>query len=132
MWPALSITKPEPSACWLWLWGTEKPKNGSIAGVLTTCVAVTWTTPGAARRLISLTDSALPLWNAVGLAVAGSGCSSRTVVVVDLKGPSPGPAPEPTAPPITADTTSAASARGERAATRPVITRPYSAPVARD
>ena len=50
MWPALSITKPEPSdsaCCWV---GKAKPKNGSALALETTVVAVTCTTPGAARR----------------------------------------------------------------------------------
>src|SRR4029453_5768695 len=61
MWPALSMTNPEPSAwvCCCWL-GTGKPKNGSTLGAVTTCVAVTCTTPGAARRKIWFPVLAVP------------------------------------------------------------------------
>src|SRR5207237_918641 len=50
VWPVLALQKLDPGACWRWCCAIEKPKNGSIDGVVTTCVAVTWTTPGAARR----------------------------------------------------------------------------------
>src|ERR1051325_8313359 len=36
MWPALSITKPEPRACCRCFWGTGKPKKGSRDCVITT------------------------------------------------------------------------------------------------
>ena len=51
MCPALSITKPEPSACCVCVCGWLKglPKKG-LLGVLVTEVEVTWTTPGALRR----------------------------------------------------------------------------------
>ena len=50
MWPALSITNPEPSDCCCCCCGKSGlPKNGS-AGTSTTVVDVTWTTPEASRR----------------------------------------------------------------------------------
>src|SRR5919202_506840 len=52
MWPALSMTKPEPSARCVSCCGNPgiwKPK-GSVLSSFTTLVEVTCTTPGAARR----------------------------------------------------------------------------------
>ena len=93
MWPALSITKPEPSACAFWRLGNGKPKNGSTLGAVTTCVAVTCTTPGAALRKIWLTVIALPV-SLTEIGPAESGEATRRVVVV----PSPKP-PSSAAPP---------------------------------
>ena len=83
MWPALSMTKPEPSAVCFCVWG-PKPNSGS-AGVLTTWVEVTWTTPGASRRKMSFTERA-PLLdplrsNAAGEPVAAPPICSTVVVV---------------------------------------------------
>jgi hypothetical protein len=47
MWPALSITKPEPSACCPCDW--KGVPNGSVC-TLGALLAVICTTPGALRR----------------------------------------------------------------------------------
>src|SRR2546430_12524814 len=81
MWPALSITKPDPSAFWVCVWGTPKLKNGSEL-VLITCVEVTCTTPGASSWKILLIDSPLPgfaVSNEVGELPPSAGWICRTV-----------------------------------------------------
>ena len=82
MWPALSSTKPEPSAFCFSVWGRPKSKGSFVR---TTCVEVTWTTAGASRRKISLIVIALPGLtglNDVGELPAKAGSIWRTVVVL--------------------------------------------------
>ncbi len=49
MCPALSMTKPEPSACCVVVCGAPNGSRNGSGCVVTFEVAVTWTTPGAAR-----------------------------------------------------------------------------------
>src|SRR6266516_7204313 len=109
MWPALSITKPDPSAFSVCVWGTPK-LNGSEL-VLITCVEVTCTTPGASWRQILLIDSPLPgfaVWNEVGELPPRAGWICRTVVVVRPTPSAVAPTSE-TTPPSTLAAPSAAA-----------------------
>src|SRR5947208_3639214 len=110
MWPALSITKPEPSAFWVCVWGRPKLKNGSEF-VLITCVEVTCTTPGASWRKISLIVSARPrlaVSKEVGELPPRAGWIWRTVVVL-LPTPSAVAPTSETTPPTTPAAPSAAT-----------------------
>ena len=84
MWPSLSETKPDPSACSVcFCWKPNGFPNGS-SGVSTDRVVVIWTTPGAERPKISLIVSPLG-WLALKPTAAFPGVTtSRTVVVSPL------------------------------------------------
>ena len=98
--------------------------NGSL--VLTICVDVTWTTPGASCRKMSLIVSALPgrVSNEVGELPPSAGWICRTVVVLLPTPNAEAPASEiapPTRPAANSATTGSTCVRAGK---DPVITTP--------